>query len=151
MILSYTLIERIDQDQLSFITLYISIHSIWFLIITLRYKGLSRTNFYQEGLISFGVGDEFYKKVDLFHFDSIWFDSISSKPVRVPDSDLLPVYLNFLSQWFYHVVTLECLTWLVTSFVVNLNCNLDANTPPPAANPRSEQNTNTGSFEHWAL
>ena len=28
---------------------------------------------------------------------------------------------------------------------------LDANTPPPAANPRSEQNTNTGSFELWAL
>ena len=28
---------------------------------------------------------------------------------------------------------------------------LDANTPPPAANPHSEQNTNTGSFELWAL
>ena len=28
---------------------------------------------------------------------------------------------------------------------------LDANTPPPAANSRSEQNTNTGSVELWAL
>ena len=29
--------------------------------------------------------------------------------------------------------------------------DLNANTPPPATNPRSEQNTNTGSFELWAL
>ena len=28
---------------------------------------------------------------------------------------------------------------------------LDANTLPPAANSRSEQNTNTGSVELWAL
>ena len=32
-----------------------------------------------------------------------------------------------------------------------VHVGLDANTPPPAANPRSEQNTNTGSFELWAL
>ena len=40
---------------------------------------------------------------------------------------------------------------LVPMMFLNPLVYLDANTPPPAANPRSEQNTNTGSFELWAL
>ena len=40
---------------------------------------------------------------------------------------------------------------IIISALKFINVILDANTPPPAANPRSEQNTNTGSFELWAL
>ena len=41
--------------------------------------------------------------------------------------------------------------FVLFSTVIFLKLGLDANTPPPAANPRSEQNTNMGSFKLWAL
>ena len=43
--------------------------------------------------------------------------------------------------------------WMLCTFCEDCKSgtSLDANTPPPAANPRSEHNTNTGSFELWAF
>ena len=55
-------------------------------------------------------------------------------------------FKEFVFKFIYVVYIVYMLTTGLLDWFM-----LDANTPPPAANPRSDQNTNTGSFELWVL
>ena len=74
--------------------------------------------------------------------------TMSSRKLHTINQDAFQTDLTLEYEILSQCESVNDVVMLYNRAVTN---TLDANTPPPAANPRSEQNTNTGSFELWAL
>ena len=133
--------------------------------ISVWYGGISkyharRLQCAQNKVIRFILNKDFIYHIDHADFKSLGILNINTRAEQLRLNRVFNIFFMIPVLPRRRKTLLGCQTYIViiqgevisiSKFQELKHTVLDANTPPPAANPRSEQNTNTGSFELWAL